>query len=124
MSTSTNAASVPEVEELDRADLIHGFSTLHAQATGDVVVIESASGLEVIDHRGRRFLDAGGGLWCMNVGYGRQAIADVAAMQMAKLPYFHSFGLFSNEPLIRLADRLLKLAPEGMVRAIFLLERL
>jgi len=41
----------------------------------------------------------------MNVGYGRQAIADVAATQMAKLPYFHSFGVFSNEPLIRLAER-------------------
>ena len=40
-------------------------------------------------------------------------------LQMAKLPYFHSFGLFSNEPLNRLADRLLKLAPAGMARAIF-----
>ena len=84
-----------------------------------MVVINSASGMRVTDHRGREFLDAGGGLWCMNVGYGRQAIADVAAAQMAKLPYFHSFGLFSNEPLIRLADRLLKLAPPGMTRAIF-----
>jgi L-2,4-diaminobutyrate transaminase len=119
VSTATNAASVHDVEKLDRADLIHGFSTLHAQATNDVVVIKSASGLEVIDHRGRRFLDAGGGLWCMNVGYGRQAIADVAALQMAKLPYFHSFGFFSNEPLIRLAERILKLAPGGMVRAMF-----
>ena len=119
VNTSTNTASVSEVENLDRADVMHGFSTLHAQATNDVVVIKSANGLEVIDNRGRQFLDAGGGLWCMNVGYGRQAIADVAAMQMAKLPYFHSFGFFSNEPLIRLAERILKLAPGGMVRAMF-----
>ena len=118
MATQSNPTSVPEVEQLDRHDIVHGFSTLHAQATNDVVVIESATGLRVTDRRGREFLDAGGGLWCMNVGYGRQEIADVAAAQMAKLPYFHSFGQFSNEPLIRLADRLLKLAP-GMARAVF-----
>jgi len=42
-------------EKLDRADVMHGFSTLHAQATNDVVVIKSANGLEVIDNRGRGF---------------------------------------------------------------------
>jgi L-2,4-diaminobutyrate transaminase len=55
----------------------------------------------------------------MNVGYGRQVIADVAAKQMAKLPYFHTFGNFSNEPMARLSDRLLKLAPPGMTRVVF-----
>jgi L-2,4-diaminobutyrate transaminase len=108
-----------DVETLDRADVMHGFSTLHAQATSEVVVIESAHGMRVTDHRGREFLDAGGGLWCMNVGYGRRDIVDAAAAQMARLPFFHSFGPFSNEPMIRLADRLLKLAPPGMTRAIF-----
>jgi L-2,4-diaminobutyrate transaminase len=119
VATQTNPASASDVEQLDRADIAHGFSTLHKQATDEMVVINTANGMRVTDHRGREFLDAGGGLWCMNVGYGRQAIADVAAAQMAKLPYFHTFGLFSNEPLIRLADRLLKLAPPGMTRAIF-----
>jgi L-2,4-diaminobutyrate transaminase len=118
VSTSINVAPLSDVEQPDHA-LIHGFSTLHSQATNETVVINSATGLWVTDSRGRQFLDAGGGLWCMNVGYGRQDIADVAATQMAKLPYFHSFGLFSNEPLNRLADRLLKLAPAGMARAIF-----
>lgn len=119
MITQTNPAAESDVEHLDRIDVMHGFSTLHAQATNEVIVIDSATGMRVTDQRGREFLDAGGGLWCMNVGYGRQAIADAAAAQMAKLPYFHSFGLFSNEPLIRLAERLLKLAPPGMKRVIF-----
>ncbi len=61
MNTHDADAADLDVERLDRADLIHGFSTLHAQASNDVVVVGSASGLEVIDHRGRRFLDAGGG---------------------------------------------------------------
>ena len=108
-----------DLQQLDRADVLHGFSTLSAQATNEVVVITHASGMRVTDNLDREFLDAGGGLWCMNVGYGRQSIADAAAAQMAKLPYFHSFGNFSNEPMIRLSERLLKLAPLGMSRVVF-----
>ncbi len=111
--------SAPDIEQLDRSEIMHGFSALQAQATSDVIVIDKATGLRVTDRKGREFIDAGGGLWCMNVGYGRTAIAQVAAEQMARLPYFHSFGQFSNEPLIRLTDRILKLAPANMKRAIF-----
>ena len=48
MSTATSTAAL-EIERLDRADLIHGFSTLSAQASGDVIVIENATGLRVTD---------------------------------------------------------------------------
>jgi L-2,4-diaminobutyrate transaminase len=119
LTTQTTEAAGLEIEQFDRKDVIHGFATLNAQATNEVVVMTEATGMRVIDHRGREFLDAGGGLWCMNVGYGRQAIADVAAKQLAKLPYFHTFGNFSNEPMARLSDRLLKLAPPGMTRVVF-----
>ena len=120
MTTQTTAqAAELEVEQFDRKDVMHGFATLNAQATNEVGVMTEAKGMRVTDHRGREFLDAGGGLWCMNVGYGRQSIADVAARQMAKLPYFHTFGNFSNEPMARLSDRLLKLAPPGMTRVVF-----
>ena len=114
---ATPAAS--ELERLDRADVLHGFSAPYAQGTNEVVVIREAQGMRVVDERGREFLDAGGGLWCMNVGYGRKSIAAAAAAQMEKLPYFHSFGNFSNEPMIRLSERLLRLAPPGMARVVF-----
>jgi L-2,4-diaminobutyrate transaminase len=119
LTTQTTEAAGLEIEQFDRKDVIHGFATLNAQATNEVVVMTEAKGMRVIDHRGREFLDAGGGLWCMNVGYGRQAITDAAAKQLAKLPYFHTFGNFSNEPMARLSDRLLKLAPPGMTRVVF-----
>jgi L-2,4-diaminobutyrate transaminase len=120
LSTQTTAeATSLEIEQFDRKDVMHGFATLNAQATNEVVVMSEAKGMRVIDQRGREFLDAGGGLWCMNVGYGRQSIADAAAKQMAKLPYFHTFANFSNEPMARLSERLLKLAPPGMTRVVF-----
>ena len=108
-----------ELERLDRADVLHGFAAPYTQATNETVVIREAQGLRVVDERGREFLDAGGGLWCMNVGYGRASIVAAAAAQMTKLPYFHTFGNFSNEPMIRLSERLLKIAPPGIARVVF-----
>lgn len=116
---SQSSTTAAQLENIDRADVLHGFATLHAQAGNDVVVASHASGLRVIDQRGREFIDAGAGLWCMNVGYGRPTIATAAAEQLVRLPYFHSFGNFSNEPMIRLAARLVKLAPRGMSRVLF-----
>lgn len=108
-----------DLESLDRADVMHGFANLHAQSASEVVVVTQARGMRMTDQRGREFLDAGGGLWCMNVGYGRDAIVAAATEQMSRLPYFHSFGNFSNEPMIRLANRLIRRAPAGMARVVF-----
>ncbi len=108
-----------DFETIDKADVLHGFSTLHAQQASEVVVVTKADGIRVTDRQGREFIDAGGGLWCMNVGYGRASIVAAAADQMAKLSYFHSFGNFSNEPMIQLSDRILKIAPAGMTRVLY-----
>ena len=120
MNSQNQSSSLPaDLAALDRADVLHGFATLHAQASNDVVVVTDAQGMRIRDSLGREYLDAGGGLWCMNVGYGRSAIVEAASRQMTRLPYFHSFGTFSNEPMIRLSERLLKLAPRGMTRVVF-----
>lgn len=116
---SQTGLSEADFERLDKSDVLHGFSTLHAQQTNEVVVVAEADGIRVTDRTGREFIDAGGGLWCMNVGYGRASIVEAAADQMAKLPYFHSFGNFSNEPMIRLSERILKIAPAGMTRVLY-----
>ena len=60
MTTQTTEAAGLEIEQFDRKDVIHGFATLNAQATNEVVVMTEARGMRVIDHRGRKFLDAGG----------------------------------------------------------------
>ena len=48
--------TMSELEALDRADVLHGFANLHAQATSEVVVVSHASGMKVTDQRGREFL--------------------------------------------------------------------
>lgn len=87
--------------------------------TGPHVIVR-AEGVWVWDEAGRRFLDAHGGLWLANVGYGRTEIIEAMHRQARELAWFSSFGGFANRPSLELADRLVDLlAPDGMA-AVFL----
>lgn len=76
--------------------------------------IDKAIGCYVIDEQGRDYLDAVSGLWCVNVGYGRRELAQVAYAQMVELSYLPL--VLSHSPAINLAAKLLELLEfEGKV---------
>ena len=77
------------------------------------------SGVTLTDVSGRRYLDAVAGLWCVNIGYGRTEVADAMGAQARRLAYYHTFSSMSNEPQIRLADRLLGMVPGRMSKVFF-----
>src|SRR5262249_58290527 len=60
----------------------------HRQLEAEPMVIVEGHGSTVVDADGTEYLDAMAGLWCVNVGYGRAELADVAAAQMRALPYY------------------------------------
>lgn len=103
----------------DRTSLMHPFSNLGQQVKAEPRVLASARGVFVWDAAGREYIDAGSGLWCVNVGYGREEIADVMAAQSKRLSYGLCFGSYSNEPLIELSEKLLSLVPGGMTKVLF-----
>jgi putrescine---pyruvate transaminase len=88
----------------------HGFADMHSVADAEVV-IRSADGVWLEDIAGNRYLDATAALWYCNVGYGRREIADAVAEQLDRLPAYSSFGAYTSEPTIALAERLATLAP-------------
>lgn len=107
------------LEQLDRERLFHPYTSVAEHLAGEPRILAEGKGVWLRDTRGRELLDAMAGLWCVNVGYGRDEIVEAMAEQARRLPYYHSFLSHSNEPAIRLADRLLGLAPAGMSRAFF-----
>ncbi|WP_369823546.1 aspartate aminotransferase family protein [Sporosarcina sp. P30] len=68
------------------------------------MIIESGENAWITDHKGNRYLDGMSGLWCVNVGYGREEIAQVAYEQLKKLAYVPMTQ--SHEPAIKLAAKL------------------
>ncbi len=59
------------------------------------------------------------GLWCVNVGYGRDELVDAAAAQMRELPYYNNFFQCAHPPSIELASRLTELAQPQLNRVFF-----
>jgi L-2,4-diaminobutyrate transaminase len=107
------------LEDLDRDVLLHPFTPLGEHQARGPLVITQGKGARVTDASGRELLDAMAGLWCVNVGYGRQEIASAINEQLQKLSFYHSFASMANEPSILLADRLLELSPWPMRRVFF-----
>jgi len=107
------------LRRMDERRLLHPFSALHTQPGRDVLVVREAEGLVLTDDRGHPFIDAGSGLWCSNVGYGRAEIVRTAAAQMQAVSFSHNFNVHSSEPLIQLSERLVALAPPGFERVVY-----
>ncbi|MGE0211768.1 MAG: aspartate aminotransferase family protein [Parvibaculaceae bacterium] len=110
-----------ELAAWDRDHLFHPSTHMGAHARGEspARVISGGEGVYVEDRNGRRSLDAFGGLYCVNVGYGRKKIAEAIADQAHELAYYHAYAGHSSEPTIRLAKMIIDRAPEGMSRVFF-----
>jgi len=102
--------------DADRRTFMHPSTDLkgHAHGTlGTPRIIDGGEGIRIRDIEGNEFLDAFAGLYCVNVGYGRNEIADAIDAQARKLAYYHTYAGHSHEPAIRLSERILGMAPDG-----------
>src|SRR5699024_10381970 len=98
---------------------IHPTSSIQQQQeAGPRLIIEDGDGLYLQDRNGKTFIDAMSSLWHVNVGHGRQALADAASEPMQKVAYSSAFSTFSHEPAILLAENIASLAP-GDLNAVF-----
>jgi len=99
-----------DIAELRRLDVAH-----HLPAQQDYQLIEDLGGSRVITHAegcyiydgdGNRIFDGMSGLWCVNIGYGRDELADVAAAQMRELPFYNTFFKTVTPPTVLLAQKI------------------
>ncbi len=111
MNMITNHPPTKELQALDAAHHIHPFTAGAELAKKGARVITGARGVYLTDSDGNRILDAMAGLWCVNIGYGRDEIAEVAARQMRELPYYNTFFQTTHVPAIALAKKLAELVP-------------
>ena len=119
MPAITNHLPTAELQALDAAHHMHPFTTNDELASKGARVITRAKGVYLTDSEGNEILDGMAGLWCVNIGYGRQEMAEVAARQMQELPYYNTFFMTTHVPAIALAQEVTKLAPEGMNHVFF-----
>lgn len=110
-----------ELSALDRAYTMHPSTHLAQFARGEAPnrIMVGGQGVYVEDSTGKRSLDGFAGLYCVNIGYGRQEVAEAIAEQAKQLAYYHAYVGHSHEPLIRLSERIVRQAGMGMQRVYY-----
>jgi taurine-pyruvate aminotransferase len=96
-----------ELAEKDERYVWHALSR-HTPTEGGApaprMIVAEGEGAWISDTEGNRYLDGMSGLWCVNVGYGREELARAAYEQLARLPYYPL--TMGHEPAVRLGEKL------------------
>ena len=95
------------------------FTDYKGLAKDGIRIISKASGNYIFDNEGNKILDAMAGLWCVNIGYGRDELAEVAKEQILRLPYYNSFFKTNNIPAAKLSKKLSEITPQGLNHTFF-----
>lgn len=107
------------LQKADQQHYLHPFTEHAAMWKHGTRIITRAEGCYIYDSEGNRYFDGMAGLWCVNIGYGRKELAEVAHQQMLELPYYNSFFQTAQQPAIELAALLSEVTPEPYHRAFF-----
>ena len=107
--------------ERDRKVTFHASTHLRDYAHGDAPgrVITGGKGIKIFDKEGRETIDGFAGLYCVNIGYGRTEMAEAIYKQALELSYYHTYVGTSNEPLIELSEKIIKLAGMSMSKVYY-----
>ncbi len=111
--------TTPEWQAADAAHFLHPFTDFQSLAKKGSRIITGAENIYLTDSDGHRLLDAMSGLWCVNVGYGQQALVDAATRQLKTLPFYNAFFQTATTPAIELAELLSEVTPPQFQHVFF-----
>ncbi|MGB7336958.1 MAG: aspartate aminotransferase family protein [Salaquimonas sp.] len=111
--------STADLQTKDTAYHLHPFSNHSTLKAEDRRIIVRGDGVWLWDSEGNRILDGMAGLWCVNVGHGRQEIVEAVRAQMSELSYYNTFFKTTHEPVIELSEMLAEITPDQFKMAFF-----
>ncbi|MDP3086183.1 MAG: aspartate aminotransferase family protein [Rubrivivax sp.] len=117
--TAGSRRSTADWQAADSAHFLHPFTDFQALAAQGARIITRADNIYLWDNEGNKLLDAMSGLWCVNVGYGQQALVDAATRQMKELPFYNAFFQTATPPAIELAELLAEVTPPQFQHVFF-----
>jgi len=103
----------------DITTTLHPYTDARAHELQGPMIIDRGKGIYIYDDAGKEYIEGLAGLWSVAVGFDEPRLVKVAAEQMAKLPYYHTFSHKSHEPSIRLAERIVEMTPAQLTRVFF-----
>ncbi len=103
----------------DIAFNLHPYTDLALHEQRGPLIMTRGEGIYLWDTEGTRYLDGFAGLWCAALGFSEKRLVEAARRQLERLPFSHTFSHRSTEPVIELAERLIRIAPKPMAKVYF-----
>ncbi|WCY96857.1 aspartate aminotransferase family protein [Pseudomonas aeruginosa] len=119
MNSQITNAKTREWQALSRDHHLPPFTDYKQLNEKGARIITKAEGVYIWDSEGNKILDAMAGLWCVNVGCGREELVQAATRQMRELPFYNLFFQTAHPPVVELAKAIADVAPEGMNHVFF-----
>lgn len=113
---------IKAIGEKDRNSVLHPFTQLKDFASGKLgepTIVETGKGIRIQDAHGNQLIDGFAGLYCVNIGYGRDDVAEAISRQAYRLAYYHSYAAHTTDELAILSHRLVKMAPGQMSKVFY-----
>lgn len=110
-------SDIQKTIDADKEYMFHHLTQHKPYLEGEPPIFVKGEGCTLYNIHGKAFLDAvSGGVWCVNVGYGRDSIANAVCEQLKEMPYYALSA--GNLPAIELAQKLVEVMP-GMKRKVY-----
>jgi adenosylmethionine-8-amino-7-oxononanoate transaminase len=109
---------VDSLADKDHHYLWHPFTQMKDWVAEEPIVIESGDGAILRDTNGYEYLDANSSIWTNLHGHQHPKITQAIKDQLDRIAHSSFLGL-SNEPAVRLAEELVKIAPPGLTRVFY-----
>ncbi|WP_428818492.1 aminotransferase [Microbulbifer sp. MCCC 1A16149] len=105
--------------QADKRHWMHPWTHFDSFEEEGALMMARAKGARLWDEQGKSYFDAVGGLWCTNIGLGREEMAEAIAEQVREMAYANPFVDISNAPAAQLAKKLAELAPGDINRVFY-----
>ncbi len=110
MNTLGNTPTDGDLVAWDRDHHLHPWAGTDGFGSDEYMRVNTADGIYLWDAAGKRYIDGPGGMWCTQIGYGRQEMADTISQQVMKMPYASPWS-FTTEPAAVLAQMIAERTP-------------
>ena len=106
-----------KIRSFDNENFVHPWESMKKIGTNSRTFAETADGIYLYDENGQKLIDGPGGMWCVQIGYGRKEMAKAISDQVHKMPYYSPWNM-SASPSALLARKIAERAP-GDLKHIF-----
>ncbi|MBI5121587.1 MAG: aspartate aminotransferase family protein [Rhodospirillales bacterium] len=107
------------LRDADIASVLHPYTNLAAHPAKGPLVMTRGEGVRVFDESGKDYIEGMSGLWCASLGFSEPRMVAAAKRQMEELPFYHLFNHKAHPAAVRLAEKLIELAPVPMSKVFF-----